>query len=282
MKDIQNTPADVPISIDCVGVRGVRLPLWVREHGNNSKGRQRTVADVDAGVNLLSDSRGTHMSRFISLLQDWAETRDILDYTAVKELLGDMRGRLEAQSATVTFRFPFFMMKKAPATDNMSLSHYDCRLAGSWSEGMKKPEFELGVVVPVMTVCPCSKAISREGAHSQRTELRLNIALKGFVGIEELIAIGEASASSPVYTLLKRPDEKYVTEAAFSRPMFVEDVVRGAAKRLQTHPRIGRFVVDAESFESIHAHNAFARIEGHGPGGASQKLIAAQQGMPPA
>lgn len=267
MKDIQNTPANVPISIDCVGVRGVRLPLWVREYGDNSKGeRQRTVASVDAGVNLLPTCRGTHMSRFISILQYWAETKDILDYSALEELLGSIRRELDACSATVTFRFPFFMMKKAPATEKMSLSGYDCKLTGNWSERMTKPGFELEVVVPVMTVCPCSKAISREGAHSQRTELRLSISMNGFVGIEELIAIGESSASSPVYALLKRLDEKYVTENAFSRPMFVEDVARDAAERLQAHPRIGKFIVTAESLESIHAHNAFALIKGCGRG----------------
>ncbi|WP_337638035.1 GTP cyclohydrolase, FolE2/MptA family [Bilophila wadsworthia] len=184
MKDIQKTPANVPISIDCVGVRGVRLPFGVKEYGSGSDGRhQRTVAIVDAVVNLLPDARGTHMSRFIAILQTWAETRDALDYAALADLLREIRGRLEARSAAVTFRFPFFMTKRAPATGNASLSGYDCTLTGNWPEGLPGPVFELGVVVPVMTMCPY----------------------------------------------------------------------------------VGRFVVEAESFESIHAHNAFARVEGHGP-----------------
>ncbi len=253
MEDVQNSPALVAMPIDHVGIRGLRFPLLVRDR---VQGSQNTVALVDVAVDLPAAFKGTHMSRFVEALEGWTEE---LDYSAMKRLLEDVKQRLEARRACIVFHFPYFLRKAAPATGSPGTVPYSCRLTGELDTG--SPQFVLEVSVPVMTVCPCSKAISREGAHSQRAEVRLAVRLRGFAWIEDFVEIAEASASSPVYSLLKREDEKFVTEEAFSRPTFVEDVVRNAAIRLLDHPQISGFRVEVESHESIHAHNAFACIE---------------------
>ncbi|MDR2727488.1 MAG: GTP cyclohydrolase FolE2 [Deltaproteobacteria bacterium] len=253
MEDIQKGPADVAVPVDRVGVRGMTLPLVVRDR---VQGRQHTVAEADLGVELPADFKGTHMSRFVEALENF---NDELDYASLKHLLEDVKTRLEARKAYVLFRFPYFVRKAAPATGSFGIMRYECSLTGELDEG--RPVFVLGVDVPVMTVCPCSKAISNEGAHSQRAVVRMAVRMVGFAWIEDFVAIAETSASSSVYTLLKREDEKYVTENAFAHPAFVEDVVRGVADALSRHPHIEWFRVEVESFESIHAHNAFARIE---------------------
>jgi len=253
MEDVQKGPADVAVPIDRVGVRGMTLPLVVRDR---ALGRQHTVAEADLGVELPADFKGTHMSRFVEALENF---NDELDYASLKHLLEDVKTRLEARKAYVMFRFPYFVRKAAPATGSLGIMRYDCVLTGELDEG--RPVFVLEVDVPVMTVCPCSKAISDEGAHSQRAVVRMTVRMTGFAWIEDFVEIAETSASSSVYTLLKREDEKYVTENAFAHPAFVEDVVRGVADRLHRHPSVGWFRVEVESFESIHAHNAFARIE---------------------
>lgn len=253
MEDVQSGPAQVAMPIDRVGVRGLKFPLLVRDR---SRGSQNTVATVDVAVDLPAAFKGTHMSRFVQALENWNEE---LDYAAMKRLLEDVKTRLEARRAHIVFRFPYFLRKAAPATASLGMVPYECRLTGDLDEGA--PRFLLEVTVPVMTVCPCSKAISREGAHSQRAEVRLAVRMRGFSWIEDFVDIAEASASSPVYSLLKRADEKFVTEDAFSRPTFVEDVVRNVADRLVKHPQVSAFRVEVESYESIHAHNAFACIE---------------------
>lgn len=254
MEDVQKHPAAVPLSVDCVGIRNLQLPLVVRDR---ARGRQHTVAGVDMGVELPSAFKGTHMSRFVEALENWKEE---IDYLSVKRLLEDVRERLEARRAYVLFRFPYFLRKAAPVSGGESPVCYQCCMTGELSEG-EKPLFVLELDVPVMTVCPCSKAISREGAHSQRARVRMRLEMRGFSWLEEFIEIAEHAASSPVYTSLKREDEKYVTEQAFASPTFVEDVVRAAARALEDHPKVGAFRVEVESFESIHCHNAFARIE---------------------
>lgn len=253
MEDVQNGPALVPLRIDRVGVKELHLPVVVRDR---AQGRQHTVATVDIGVELPSAFKGTHMSRFVEALENRGEE---LDYTAVKQLLENVKDRLGARRAHVIFRFPYFLQKKAPASGSPGPVCYHCRLTGELGEG--HPEFLLEVDVPVMTVCPCSKAISDEGAHSQRALVRLAVRMTGFSWLEEFIEIAESAGSSPVYTLLKREDEKFVTEHAFAHPAFVEDVVRAVAVRLAEHPHISWFRVEVESFESIHCHNAFACIE---------------------
>lgn len=265
MEDVQSSPAGVALPIDRVGVRGLVLPLQVRER--TTSGLQRTVARVDASVDLPATFKGTHMSRFVVALNTWASESDGVDYQTVRELLQDIRTRLEARRAHVVFHFPYFVSKKAPASGIASLMHYECTLTGLVDETTgPNMEFQLDVTVPVMTVCPCSKAISDEGAHSQRAEVRMSVRMRGFCWIEDLIEAAEASASSSLYGVLKREDEKYVTEHAFAAPTFVEDVVRNVAQRLAAHPHITTFSVEVESFESIHAHNAFARIGGGGGG----------------
>ncbi len=256
MLDVQKDMPNVPIPIDRVGVRGVRMPLWVRDRTHE---KQCTVASVDLTVDLPSSFKGTHMSRFVEALESW-EGR--ISYRSVRGLLSSIRGRLEARSAQVSFHFPYFIRKKAPVSGVESSVSYNCVLTGTLS-GAADPTFEftLEVTVPVMTVCPCSKAISDVGAHSQRTLVHMVLLTDGFSWIEEFVELAEASGSSPVYTTLKREDEKYVTEHAFASPCFVEDVVRNVAQRLKAHPHLRGFHVDVESMESIHNHNALACIE---------------------
>lgn len=258
MQDVQNNPAGVPLPIDRVGVRDIRLPITVRDR---EKGIQNTVAEVDLGVDLPAEFKGTHMSRFVEALQHWAGE---LDYPGMRSLLADITERLNARRAYARFRFPYFISRKAPATGIPAPLSYQCELTGEQQADEGGPRFLLTVTVPVMTVCPCSMAISEEGAHSQRADVRISVRFEGFVWLEELIDIAEASASSPVYTLLKREDEKAVTENAFASPTFVEDVVRNVAKDLRAHEQVTWFSVDVISHESIHNHNAFAGIEFQG------------------
>jgi len=253
MKDVQNDPAASPISIDRVGIKNIRLPFKVRDRGS---GRQDTVADVELSVDLPARFKGTHMSRFVEALTSW---KGELDYEGFKELVEDVRQRLSAKNAHLTFRFPYFVRKASPVSGASGIMDYRCSVCGELENGAFR--LTLGVNAPVMTVCPCSLAISDEGAHSQRAEVRILCRANGFVWIEELIEIAEAAGSSPVFALLKREDEKRVTEQAFAKPAFVEDVVRGVAKALLEHPRIHWFKAEVESFESIHNHSAFASIE---------------------
>lgn len=253
MQDIQNSPADVNMSIDRVGVKNLRYPLVVR---NKDNGFQNTVAQVDLYVDLPGSYKGTHMSRFIEALQDWT---GVLDYYSIKHFLLDVQRRLEARRSHVTFNFPLFLNQKAPKSKSPSLMEYQCTFSGELE--VDKPTMYAGVEVPVMTVCPCSLAISDNGAHSQRALVKINSKFEGLLWLEDLISIAQTSASSPVYGLLKREDEKYVTEQSFANPCFVEDVVRNLGDRLQGHELIKWFKAEVESFESIHNHNAYACIE---------------------
>lgn len=253
MEDVQSARAEIPLDIDRVGVKDLKLPLKVSQRG---EGMQSTVATVELSVDLPAEFKGTHMSRFVEALENWSER---LDYKTFKTLLSDVAGRLSAQRAWVRFTFPFFVDKAAPRTGSRGLVDYECTVTGNWTD--KGLDFTLGVRVPVMTVCPCSKAISEEGAHSQRAMVHIRCRFTGFLWLEDLIEIAEAAGSVPVYSLLKREDEKHVTEAAFATPRFVEDVVRDAAQSLSGHELVTWFEVQVESFESIHNHSAFARIE---------------------
>jgi GTP cyclohydrolase I len=254
--DVQSGPAPVALAIDRVGVKDLELPIVVRDRAH---GRQHTVARVELCADLPAAFKGTHMSRFIEAFGAWSGE---LDYASLKRLLSDILDRLEGRKANVVFQFPYFLERPSPATRQPSLMSYGCVMRGELdARDRGRPTFQLGVDVPVMTVCPCSKAISDEGAHSQRAVVRIRSRFHGFLWLEDLIAIAESSGSSPVYTLLKREDEKYVTESAFQNPMFVEDVVRNVAAQLQAHPQVTWFRVDVESLESIHNHSAFACIE---------------------
>ena len=253
MEDVQRHAPKVPINIDRVGIRGITVPLLVRDR---AKGRQQTVASVDLGVDLPSAFKGTHMSRFVEALEGWNEE---ISYQSVRRLLETVKERLGARRAWARFSFPYFIRKTAPASGSPGTVAYECRLTGELDESGQS--FLLDMDVPVMTVCPCSKAISREGAHSQRSIVRMSVRMNGFSWLEEFIDMAEESGSSAVYTLLKREDEKFVTEHAFAHPAFVEDVVRNVAQRLSRHAHVEWFSVEVESMESIHNHNAFARIE---------------------
>ena len=257
MEDVQSRQAEVAMPIDCVGVRNLQLPIAVSRRAG---GPQHTVATVELGVELPASFKGTHMSRFVEALENWNED---LCYKSMKHLLEDILQRLQARKAQIIFSFPFFIRRTSPVSASSGLQGYACRLTGELSGPLPeaKPEFLLEISAPVMTVCPCSKAISDEGAHSQRADVRVALRLRGFNWLEEFIEIAENAASSPTFPLLKREDEKYVTENAFANPRFVEDVVRNVAEKLEKHPQVAWFRVEVESYESIHAHNAYARIE---------------------
>ena len=254
MEDVQKSQSSIAMPIDRVGVKGLRLPMIVRDR---ESGIQHTVAQVSLSVDLPAEFKGTHMSRFVEALEHWSGE---LDYNSFRTLLDDIVERLQARSAHVRFVFPYFLRRKSPVSGTNGFMDYACRVDGVMKNG--KLTFTLGADVPVMTVCPCSKAIADEGAHSQRAEVRIRTRFNGFLWLEDLIEIGEKAGSCPVYSLLKREDEKYVTETAFANPAFVEDVVREAAKGLDEHPQVHWYKVEVESFESIHNHSAFAVIEG--------------------
>ncbi len=253
MQDVQNSPSGVSLSIDRVGVKNLRYPLVVRYKHN---GVLHTVAQVDLYVDLPGQFKGTHMSRFIEALQDWA---GILDYHSFKQLLRDVQVRLNARRAHLSFGFPFFLEQSAPKSGSQAMMDYQCMFSGELEAG--RPNMFVVVEVPVMTVCPCSLAISEQGAHSQRSVVKIKAGFDRLLWLEDLIHIAQESASSPVHALLKRVDEKHVTEQAFANPTFVEDVVRNAAHRLQGHEQVRWFKVEVESYESIHNHNAYACIE---------------------
>ncbi len=253
MQDVQNSPAPVALPIDRVGVSNIKLPIVVSD---KTRGRQHTTALADLGVDLPAAFKGTHMSRFLEALENWNEE---LSYQSIKNLLADVKNRLEARKAYACFHFTYFLRKKAPVSGSSGLMGYSCSIMGELES--QKLELQVTVEVPVMTVCPCSKAISDEGAHSQRALVRIKVGMRGFMWLEELIEIAESAGSSPVYPVLKRNDEKKVTESSFANPCFVEDVVRNVASRLVGDPHLSWFRVEVESMESIHDHNAFAHIE---------------------
>ena len=253
MEDVQNNPAEVAMPIDRVGVKNLKMPLITRD---KKAGHQHTVACINLSVELPADFKGTHMSRFIEALESW---NDKLDHESFKSLLADISKRLNAKKAYAKLSFPFFMELVSPVSGMKSRMGYSCVMEGEYQND--KLTYALTVEVPVMTVCPCSKAISEEGAHSQRAIVRIKSRFKGFLWLEDLIEIASNSGSCPVYSLLKRGDEKFVTEKGFANPTFVEDVVRNAAKGMMEHPQVTWFKVEVESHESIHDHSAFAEIE---------------------
>ena len=257
--DVQSSPSSVALDIDRVGVKHVELPLVVKDR---DKGRQHTVASVDMGVDLPAAYKGTHMSRFVEALENWREASgEELDYISMKRLLSDVLTRLNAHRAYAKFSFPYFRTRRAPVSGQAAPVRYLCRLTGELEQGQEGPRFLLELEIPVTTVCPCSKAISRAGAHGQRALVRMGIRMSRFEWLEGFIDIAEESGSAPIYTLLKRPDEKFVTEQAYDNALFVEDVVRNVATKLEQHAHVTWFRVEVESEESIHGHNAFASIE---------------------
>ena len=254
MIDIQNQRDNRKIDIDKVGVKNIRYPITVLDKSN---GVQQTVASVNMYVNLPHKFKGTHMSRFVEVLNEFRGEINIKKFSRILE---EIRKRLKAQSAHLEIEFPYFIEKKAPVSDTPGLMEYRCSISGSMQK-RKEKDIILRVEVPITTVCPCSKEISRFGAHNQRGIVQVSIRFKKFVWIEDIIRLIEESASCEVYSILKRPDEKYVTETAYENPMFVEDVVRALAEKLSQNLEITWFTVEAENFESIHNHSAYAFIE---------------------
>jgi GTP cyclohydrolase I len=253
IEDVQARADTRRIPIDKVGIKGIRHPVRVRDR---SGGEQHTIANFDMFVTLPQDFKGTHMSRFVEVLNDH-EYEITVD--SFRVMLKEMTALLEAESGYIQMSFPYFVKKAAPVSGVQSIMDYQVTLTGAVeSDGVS---MFVKVVVPVTSLCPCSKAISDYGAHNQRSHVTVEAKTEAFVWIEELIDIAESEASSELYGLLKRPDEKFVTERAYDNPKFVEDMVRDVAQRLNDDDRILAYVVESENFESIHNHSAYARVE---------------------
>ena len=252
LPDVQSTQDGRNIAIDRVGVRGVSLPIVIE--GKN--GPQHTVATLTMTVALPADQKGTHMSRFIALMD---ELREPINEAVMCKLIVDMLERLHAVSGTIEIRFPFFIRKTAPVSKLESLMNYEGRWIANVEEGVTTVRQE--TTAPVTSLCPCSKEISRYGAHNQRSHLVTSLVLASPMSLEEQVRISEISASCQLWSRLKRSDEKYVTEYAYDHPKFVEDLVRDMAKLLNEDERVVSYRVEAENFESIHNHSAYAYIE---------------------
>lgn len=253
MRDVQSELDVRNIPIDRVGIRGISYPITVLD---KESGTQKTVANVAMAVALPHEYRGTHMSRFVEALEEF---KGIVTPHELEELTDHLIKRLEAFKAEVTFRFPYFIRKKAPVSKRESWSRCDVMFRAE--KALSKFDLTTEVTVAIQTLCPCSKEISDFGAHNQRAYVRLAVKMKDFIWIEELVKIIEDCASAPTFTLLKREDEKYVTEHAYNNPRFVEDVVREIVLRLEKDKRISLFKVIVSSSESIHNHDAFAEVE---------------------
>jgi len=251
--DVQSSHDSRKITIDKVGIKDIRHPIRVKDR---SEGEQHTVATFNMYVELPHDFKGTHMSRFVEILNQHEREISIKSF---HDMLEEMGERLEAGTGRIEMSFPYFINKKAPITGVESLMDYQVSFNGEIEKG--ETSIELKVIVPVTSLCPCSKKISDYGAHNQRSHVTVTIRANRFIWIEELIEMVEKQASSELYGLLKRPDEKHVTEYAYNHPKFVEDMVRDVAATLNTDARVDTYIVESENFESIHNHSAYALIE---------------------
>ncbi len=257
MPDMQKSPDDRKIAIDKVGVKDISYPIVVLD---KNKEQQQTVARINMYVDLPHHFKGTHMSRFIEILNQY---HGQVSVERMNTMLRDMKERLEASCAHLELEFPYFIEKQAPVSGARSLMEYQCRMQGSLGRDY---DFVLGVSVPMTSLCPCSKEISTRGAHNQRSAVKVEIRYTDHIWLEDLIAWIEECGSAPVYALLKREDEKALTEQAYDNPMFVEDVVRAVTQRLLRVPEVTWFRVACENFESIHNHSAYAMVEHPAPG----------------
>jgi GTP cyclohydrolase IB len=253
MKDVQNRHDPRHIEIQKVGVKNVKYPIVVLDKNNQT---QATVATINMYADLPHDFKGTHMSRFIDVVNEYYVDISMNNFL---EMLGKVRAFLEASRAYAEVFFPYFIEKQAPVSGERSMMEYLCEYMGEVSDQYE--HFYVGIKAPIATVCPCSQEISEIGAHNQRGVVRLKLLFEKFFWIEDIISIVESSGSSEVYTLLKREDEKYITEQAFKRPRFVEDVVREVTQKLEATGDFRWFSVEAENFESIHNHSAYAYVE---------------------
>ncbi|HEX7046878.1 MAG TPA: GTP cyclohydrolase FolE2 [Gammaproteobacteria bacterium] len=251
--DVQGSADTRRIPINKVGIKDIRHPVRVKDR---SGGDQHTIATFNMYVDLPHNFKGTHMSRFVEILED--NEREIT-VDSFKTMLREMTDKLEAEKGHIEMNFPYFVSKKAPVSGVESLMDYNVALIGERING--RTQLEIKVVVPVTSLCPCSKKISDYGAHNQRSHVTVRARVNGFVWIEEMIDVVESEASCELYGLLKRPDEKYVTERAYDNPKFVEDMVRDIAVRLNADDRVAAYSVESENFESIHNHSAYALVE---------------------
>ena len=250
--DVQSLNDKRNVAIDRVGVKNVRYPIVVEDRENKI---QHTVANIDIFVDLPHHHRGTHMSRFIEVLNRFHKESFI---DKLEDFMLDIKTSLDADSSYSIIRFPYFIKKKAPVSNIESLMSYNCYFEASMDE---KFSLIIGAEVPVTTLCPCSKEVSDYGAHNQRSIVSVKIKADDFIWIEEIIDIVESCASCEIYSLLKRSDEKYVTEKAFDNPRFVEDIVREVTLKFKADKRIKGFSIESENFESIHNHNAYACVK---------------------
>ena len=253
MEDVQSSEDTRHIPINKVGIKDIRHPVRVADRTGEE---QRTIANFNMYVNLPHNFKGTHMSRFVEILNNHEREITVQSF---KEMMVEMTERLEADSGHIEMSFPYFMNKTAPVSKVKSLLDYDVTFIGDFVNGDN--QFTLKVLVPVTSLCPCSKKISDYGAHNQRSHVTVTATLKDFMWIEEVIELVEKEASCELYGLLKRPDEKAITERAYDNPKFVEDMVRDVAARLNDEERISSYIVESENFESIHNHSAYALIE---------------------
>jgi GTP cyclohydrolase FolE2 len=253
LPDVQGLADSRAIAIDSVGIKGIKYPVTIRALDGRI---QPSVAEFDMYVGLLPEAKGTHMSRFIELLES---NTDALDYSTIHRLLRDMVERLGAQHGELEIRFPYFIRKLAPVSGVASSLDHLVKIRARIDEagGFR---LSLEVTAAVTSLCPCSKQISKYGAHNQRSHITIAADLLEPMSIEEIVSVAERAASCEIYGLLKRADEKFVTERAYENPKFVEDLVRDIAVSLDCEPRLRGFTVQAENFESIHNHSAYARI----------------------
>ncbi len=252
VEDVQSRPDTRALPINRVGVKDISHPVRVKDR---SAGEQHTIATFNMYVSLPHDFKGTHMSRFVEILHAERE----ISVESFRGMLRSMTERLEADTGHIEMSFPFFVMKRAPVSGVESLMDYRASLSGEYHQG--RTRLWVRVSVPVTSLCPCSKKIADYGAHNQRSHVTISVRLRSHLWIEELIEIAESEASCELYGILKRPDEKYVTERAYDNPKFVEDLVRDVATRLNREARVAAYLVEAENFESIHNHSAYALIE---------------------
>jgi GTP cyclohydrolase I len=253
MPDVQSTPDMRQIPIQRVGVKGVRHPLTVRMADGDV---QATIGTWNLDVHLPASQKGTHMSRFVALLED---SKAPLESANFRAMLEAMLVKLDAPAGRIEVTFPYFVRKTAPVSGVTSLLDYEVTMTGDMRDGLLRTFLQ--VLVPVTSLCPCSKEISQYGAHNQRSHVTIRAELAGEMTAEELIRIAEDEASCELWGLLKRPDEKFVTERAYENPKFVEDLVRDVAQRLNADERVVAYTLEAENFESIHNHSAYAVIE---------------------
>ncbi|MCP5450317.1 MAG: GTP cyclohydrolase FolE2 [Candidatus Competibacteraceae bacterium] len=251
--DVQNSADTRRLAINKVGIKDIRHPVRVRDR---SGGEQHTIATFNMYVNLPHNFKGTHMSRFVEILN--VPGREI-SVDSFRDMLTEMTERLEAEAGHIEMTFMYFVTKAAPVSAVRSLMDYEVTFIGEIRDS--RPTMNVKVVVPVTSLCPCSKKISKYGAHNQRSHVTVNVRVQNFIWIEDIIDLVEKEASCELYGLLKRPDEKYVTERAYDNPKFVEDMVRDIAAKLNQDDRVAAYAVESENFESIHNHSAYAMIE---------------------